>query len=68
VDALKPGMRLDETIPGSGLGLAIVGDIAELYGGALDYNGAGETEPSSSAEAPQTALGGLLVRLNLPAI
>jgi len=68
LEALKPGMRLDETIPGSGLGLAIVGDIAELYGGTLDYNGASESARSSSPKAPQTALGGLLVRLNLPAI
>ncbi|HEY4941669.1 MAG TPA: sensor histidine kinase [Rhizomicrobium sp.] len=48
------GERLDESVPGSGLGLAIVRDIAKLYGGSLDL-GASE-------------LGGLGVRLTLPAI
>lgn len=48
------GERLDETVPGSGLGLAIVRDISKLYGGffALDAS----------------PLGGLLARLELPAI
>ena len=48
------GERLDETVPGSGLGLAIVRDISKLYGGffALD----------------ESSLGGLLARLELPAI
>jgi signal transduction histidine kinase len=48
------GERLDETVPGSGLGLAIVRDISKLYGGffALD----------------QSSLGGVLARLDLPAI
>jgi signal transduction histidine kinase len=48
------GKRLDEGVPGSGLGLAIVRDIAELYGG--------------SVELDKAALGGLQVRLTLPAI
>jgi signal transduction histidine kinase len=48
------GERLDETVPGSGLGLAIVRDISKLYGGffALD----------------ESSLGGVLARLELPAI
>lgn len=48
------GERLDETVPGSGLGLAIVRDISKLYGGffALDAS----------------SLGGVLARLELPAI
>ena len=48
------GERLDESVPGSGLGLAIVRDISKLYGGffALD----------------DSSLGGLLARLELPAI
>ena len=48
------GERLDESVPGSGLGLAIVRDISKLYGGffALD----------------QSSLGGVLARLDLPAI
>jgi signal transduction histidine kinase len=48
------GERLDESVPGSGLGLAIVRDISKLYGGlfALDAS----------------ALGGVLARLDLPAI
>jgi signal transduction histidine kinase len=48
------GERLDETVPGSGLGLAIVRDISKLYGGffALD----------------ESSMGGLLARLELPAI
>jgi len=48
------GERLDESVPGSGLGLAIVRDISKLYGGffALD----------------ESSLGGLLARLDLPAI
>ena len=48
------GERLDESVPGTGLGLAIVRDIAKLYGGTMEL-----------AESP---LGGLEVRLNLPAI
>jgi signal transduction histidine kinase len=48
------GKRLDEGVPGSGLGLAIVRDIAELYGGSVALE--------------QAALGGLQVRLTLPAI
>ena len=48
------GERLDESVPGTGLGLAIVRDIAKLYGGSLEL-GASE-------------LGGLGVRLTLPAI
>ena len=48
------GERLDESVPGSGLGLAIVRDISKLYGGffALD----------------ESSLGGVLARLDLPAI
>ena len=34
-EALKRGMRLDESQPGSGLGLAIVRDIAVEYGGSF---------------------------------
>jgi signal transduction histidine kinase len=48
------GERLDESVPGSGLGLAIVRDIAKLYGGSLELG--------------DSALGGLEVRLTLPAI
>ncbi|MEM9055040.1 MAG: sensor histidine kinase, partial [Pseudomonadota bacterium] len=33
--ALKRGVRLDETAPGTGLGLSIVADIAEMNGGSL---------------------------------
>jgi signal transduction histidine kinase len=48
------GERLDESIPGSGLGLAIVRDISKLYGGFLALDA--------------SPLGGLLARLELPAI
>lgn len=48
------GKRLDEAVPGSGLGLAIVRDIAELYGGSVAVD--------------QSTLGGLRLRLTLPAI
>ena len=50
----RSGERLDESVPGSGLGLAIVRDISKLYGGffALD----------------ESSMGGLLARLDLPAI
>jgi len=50
---LARGVRLDESTPGSGLGLAIVTDLAQLYGGTLALD--------------ESALGGLLVRLKLPA-
>jgi signal transduction histidine kinase len=53
-EALKRGLRLDETRPGSGLGLAIVSDLAKLYGGSLAL----ETSPS----------GGLRARLDLPIV
>lgn len=48
------GERLDTDKPGTGLGLAIVRDVAEIYGGAVMLE---ESED----------LGGLLVRLRLPA-
>ena len=48
------GARLDTGKPGTGLGLAIVRDVAEIYGGSVALD---ESED----------LGGLLVRLKLPA-
>jgi signal transduction histidine kinase len=48
------GERLDESVPGSGLGLAIVRDISKLYGGFFELN--------------ESSMGGLLARLELPAI
>ena len=48
------GARLDTSKPGTGLGLAIVRDVAEIYGGSVSLE---ESED----------LGGLLVRLRLPA-
>jgi signal transduction histidine kinase len=48
------GVRLDSGKPGTGLGLAIVRDVAEIYGGTITLE---ESED----------LGGLLVRLRLPA-
>ena len=52
-EALKRGRRLDETKPGSGLGLSIVSETAAMYGGSVALEDA--------------ALGGLRVRLVLPA-
>ena len=34
--AIKRGVRLDETAPGTGLGLSIVADIAGMNGGSFD--------------------------------
>ncbi|PAX07223.1 sensor histidine kinase [Sphingomonas lenta] len=48
------GVRLDTGKPGTGLGLAIVRDVAEIYGGTVALE---ESED----------LGGLLVRLRMPA-
>jgi signal transduction histidine kinase len=48
------GVRLDSGKPGTGLGLAIVRDVAEIYGGSVALE---ESED----------MGGLLVRLRLPA-
>lgn len=48
------GARLDTGKPGTGLGLAIVRDVVEIYGGTITLE---ESED----------LGGLLVRLHLPA-
>jgi signal transduction histidine kinase len=48
------GERLDESVPGSGLGLAIVRDISKLYGGFFALE--------------ESSLGGVLARLELPAI
>jgi len=48
------GVRLDTGKPGTGLGLAIVRDVAEIYGGTVALE---ESED----------LGGLLIRLRLPA-
>ncbi|MGI9365317.1 MAG: ATP-binding protein [Rhizobiaceae bacterium] len=51
-DALKRGMRLDESQPGSGLGLSIVRDIAGEYGGSFRLD--------------DSALGGLMAVIVLP--
>jgi signal transduction histidine kinase len=48
------GERLDESVPGSGLGLAILRDISKLYGGFFSLDA--------------SPMGGLLARLELPAI
>jgi signal transduction histidine kinase len=50
----KRGMRLDETKPGSGLGLSIVSDIATSYTGSFALDA--------------SPMGGLMVRLELPAV
>ncbi len=50
----KRGLRLDETKPGSGLGLSIVTDLVQSYRGAFALD--------------QSSHGGLLVRLELPAV
>jgi signal transduction histidine kinase len=52
-EALKRGRRLDETKPGSGLGLSIVAETAAMYGGGVQLD--------------RAELGGLLVKLRLPA-
>lgn len=41
VRAMRPGLRLDETVPGHGFGLPITRELAELYGGTLDLTAAG---------------------------
>ena len=51
-DALKRGVRLDETTEGSGLGLSIVRDIVREYGGELALD--------------RSDLGGLRVTVRLP--
>jgi signal transduction histidine kinase len=50
--ALQVGQRLDETTPGFGFGLPIARELAELYGGSLDF-----------ARSPY---GGLRVAVRLP--
>jgi signal transduction histidine kinase len=50
---LARGVRADEQVPGSGLGLSIVGELAQLYDGAITLDA--------------SPLGGLRVRLTLPA-
>jgi len=51
--AFERGVRLDERQPGTGLGLSIVAEMAELYQGGI--------------EASASPLGGLRMRLTLPA-
>jgi len=34
---LQPGQRLDEHAPGFGFGLSITRELAELYGGSLEF-------------------------------
>jgi signal transduction histidine kinase len=52
-EVLKRGVRADEQVEGTGLGLAIVGDLAEIYGGAIELS--------------RSPLGGLRATLRLPA-
>lgn len=49
---LRPGERLDESAPGFGFGLSITRELAELYGGSIEFG--------------VSVLGGLLVSLRLP--
>ena len=51
-EAVRPGRRLDETVPGNGFGLSITQELAELYGGGLCLDRSG--------------LGGLRAALTLP--
>ena len=53
-EALKRGVRLDETAPGSGLGLSIVKDLSELYSGRFELD--------------DSPFGGLRATLILPAV
>ena len=46
-EAMKRGVRLDETEPGTGLGLSIVKDLAELYSGRFEL----EDSPSKGLRA-----------------
>ena len=52
-EALRPGARLDVSMPGSGLGLTIVNDLVSAYGGTVELGVA-------------DALGGLSVRVMVP--
>lgn len=54
-ELFQRGARLDTILPGTGLGLAIVRDVAEIYGGSVEL---GQSDD----------LGGLCVRLRLPAV
>ena len=53
-EAMKRGVRLDETAPGTGLGLSIVKDLAELYSGRFELS--------------DSPLGGLRATLILPSV
>ena len=52
-EALRPGARLDISMPGSGLGLTIVNDLVSAYGGTVELGVA-------------EVLGGLSVRIMVP--
>ena len=52
-EALRPGARLDVSMPGSGLGLTIVNDLVSAYGGTVELGVA-------------EVLGGLSVRIMVP--
>lgn len=51
-EAIRRGVRLDNSRPGSGLGLQIVDELCQVYGGSLELGSA--------------ALGGLSANVNLP--
>lgn len=53
-EVIRRGARLDENAPGSGLGLSIVDELARAYRGSLSLG--------------DSALGGLMVALDLPRV
>jgi len=54
-EAMKAGVRLDETVPGDGFGFSIAKDVAELYGGRVTLEKRSEAGLSVTVLLPKAS-------------
>ena len=57
---LRPGERLDESAPGFGFGLSITRELAELYGGSVEFGASDSRRPAGVAAFAQERSSGIV--------